>query len=29
METANPEKELEPAFNIMGPILEKFFTVRN
>jgi Rab GDP dissociation inhibitor len=27
METANPEKELEPAFNIMGPILEKFFTV--
>jgi RAB protein geranylgeranyltransferase component A len=27
METANPEKELEPAFNIMGPVLEKFFTV--
>lgn len=28
VETNNPEKELEPAFALLGPVLEKFFTVR-
>ena len=27
VETNNPEKELEPAFEVVGPVLEKFFTV--
>lgn len=27
VETNNPEKELEPAFDMIGPVLEKFFTV--
>lgn len=27
VETNNPEKELDPAFEIVGPVLEKFFTV--
>ena len=27
-ETQNPEKELEPAFQIIGSIKEKFVTVR-
>lgn len=27
VETNNPEKELEPAFALLGPVLEKFFTV--
>lgn len=27
VETKNPEKELDPAFDIIGPVLEKFFTV--
>ena len=27
-ETQNPEKELEPAFQIIGSIKEKFITVR-
>ncbi|CAD8060461.1 unnamed protein product [Paramecium primaurelia] len=27
VETNNPEKELEPAFEIVGPVLEKFITV--
>lgn len=26
-ETANPEKELEPAYKLLGPILEKFVDV--
>jgi len=27
VETNNPEKELEPAFELIGPVIEKFFTV--
>lgn len=27
VETKNPEKELDPAFEIIGPVLEKFVTV--
>lgn len=27
VETNNPERELDPAFEIVGPVLEKFFTV--
>lgn len=29
VETNNPEKELDPAFEIVGPVLEKFFTVNS
>lgn len=28
VETNNPEKELDPAFELVGPILEKFITVK-
>lgn len=27
VETNNPQKELDPAFEVIGPVLEKFFTV--
>lgn len=27
VETKNPEKELDPAFEMIGPVLEKFVTV--
>ena len=27
VETENPEKELQPAFDLLGPVLEKFITV--
>ena len=27
VETNNPHKELDPAFEIIGPVSEKFFTV--
>jgi len=29
IETANPEAELEPALKLLGPIDEKFFTIRD
>ncbi len=28
VETNNPLKELDPAFEILGPVLEKFVTVK-
>ena len=27
VETSNPEEELAPAFDLIGPVIEKFFTV--
>ena len=27
VETNQPEKELDPGFELVGPVLEKFFTV--
>jgi len=27
VETNAPEKELEPGFDLVGPVIEKFFTV--
>merc|ERR1712083_755373 len=27
VETANPEKEIEPAIQLLGPVIEKFFQV--
>jgi Rab GDP dissociation inhibitor len=29
VETNNPNKELDPAFEILGPVIEKFFTVKD
>ena len=29
VETSNPEKELDIAFDLVGPVLEKFFNVTN
>ena len=28
VETGNPEKELEPAYQMIGPVLEKFISVK-
>lgn len=29
VETSNPEKELDIAFDLIGPVLEKFINVTN